>query len=88
MVAAARAAGGEVLITADHGNCERMYDPDTGQPHTAHTLNSVPFVYVGRPATIADGGALQDIAPTMLSLMGLPQPQEMTGKPLVHLTRR
>jgi 2,3-bisphosphoglycerate-independent phosphoglycerate mutase len=88
VVAAARAAGGEVLITADHGNCERMYDPDTGQPHTAHTLNRVPFVYVGRPATIAEGGALQDIAPTMLSLMGLPQPPEMTGKPLVNLARR
>jgi 2,3-bisphosphoglycerate-independent phosphoglycerate mutase len=88
VVAAARAAGGEVLITADHGNCERMYDPDTGQPHTAHTLNRVPFVYAGRPATIAEGGALQDIAPTMLSLMGLPQPQEMTGKPLVNLAIR
>ena len=53
VVAAARAAGGEVLITADHGNCETMYDPATGQPHTAHTLNRVPFVYVGRPATVA-----------------------------------
>jgi 2,3-bisphosphoglycerate-independent phosphoglycerate mutase len=87
-VAAARAAGGEVLITADHGNCERMYDPDTAQPHTAHTLNRVPFVYVGRPATVAAGGALQDIAPTMLSLMGLPRPPEMTGKPLVELRAR
>jgi 2,3-bisphosphoglycerate-independent phosphoglycerate mutase len=88
VVAAARAAGGEVLITADHGNCERMFDPHTGQAHTAHTLNRVPFVYVGRPATVADGGALQDIAPTMLALMGLPQPPEMTGKPLVAVTRR
>ena len=88
VVAAARAAGGEVLITADHGNCERMYDPDTAQPHTAHTLNRVPFVYVGRPATVAAGGALQDIAPTMLSLMGLPRPPEMTGKPLVELRAR
>ena len=83
VIAAARHAGADVLITADHGNCERMYDADTGQPHTAHTLNRVPFVYVGREAAIADGGALQDIAPTMLSLMGLPQPPEMTGKPLV-----
>jgi 2,3-bisphosphoglycerate-independent phosphoglycerate mutase len=88
VVAAARAAGGEVLITADHGNCERMYDPDTAQPHTAHTLNRVPFVYVGRPATVAAGGALQDIAPTMHSLMGLPRPPEMTGKPLVELRAR
>jgi 2,3-bisphosphoglycerate-independent phosphoglycerate mutase len=88
VVAATRAAGGEVLITADHGNCERMYDPDTGQPHTAHTLNRVPFVYVGRPATVAADGALQDIAPTMLALMGLPQPPEMTGKSLVGLAKR
>ena len=85
---AARAAGGEVLITADHGNCERMFDPGTGQPHTAHTLNRVPFVYVGRPAAMAPGGALQDIAPTMLALMGLPQPPEMTGKPLLELRKR
>ena len=83
VVAAARAAGGEVLITADHGNAEMMHDPATGQAHTAHTLNRVPFVYVGRPAHVAAGGALQDIAPTMLALMGLPQPPEMTGHTLV-----
>ena len=83
VVAAARAAGGEVLITADHGNAEMMHDPATGQAHTAHTLNLVPFLYVGRPAHIATGGALQDIAPTMLKLMGLPQPAEMTGRPLI-----
>jgi len=87
VVAAARACGGEVLVTADHGNCERMYDPQTGQAHTAHTLNRVPFLYVGRRATMASGGALQDIAPTMLSLMGLPPPPEMTGKPLVSIAR-
>ncbi|MFO1311944.1 MAG: 2,3-bisphosphoglycerate-independent phosphoglycerate mutase [Burkholderiales bacterium] len=85
VVEATRAAGGEVLITSDHGNCERMYDEGTAQPHTAHTLNRVPFVYVGRPATLANGGALQDIAPTMLALMGLPQPGEMTGRSLVEL---
>jgi len=84
VVAAARAAGGEVLITADHGNAETMFDPATGQPHTAHTLNPVPLVYVGRPAAVADGGTLADIAPTMLALMGLPQPPEMTGRPLVR----
>ena len=88
VVAAARDAGSEVLITADHGNAEMMHDPATGQPHTAHTLNRVPFVYVGRPASVAAGGALQDIAPTMLALMGLPQPPEMTGKSLVALARR
>ena len=78
--------GGEVLITADHGNAEQMLDRSTQQAHTAHTLNLVPFIYVGRAAHIATTGALQDIAPTMLSLMGLPQPQEMTGKSLITLS--
>jgi 2,3-bisphosphoglycerate-independent phosphoglycerate mutase len=85
VVDAARAAGGEVLITADHGNVEMLDDPATGQPHTAHTLNHVPFVYVGRPATLAASGALQDIAPTMLALMGIPAPPEMTGHSLATL---
>ena len=84
VVDAARAAGGEVLITADHGNAERMHDDATGQAHTAHTLNVVPCVYVGRPATLAPGGALQDIAPTLLALMGLPKPPQMTGHSLVR----
>jgi 2,3-bisphosphoglycerate-independent phosphoglycerate mutase len=83
VVAAARNAGCEVLITADHGNAEMMHDPATGQAHTAHTLNRVPFLFVGRPAMVAPDGALQDIAPTMLALMGLPQPTEMTGHPLI-----
>ena len=83
VVEATRRAGGEVLITADHGNAEMMFDASTGQPHTAHTLDVVPFVYVGRPATVAPGGALKDIAPTMLALMHLPRPPEMTGRPLV-----
>jgi 2,3-bisphosphoglycerate-independent phosphoglycerate mutase len=85
VVEATRKAGGEVLITADHGNAEMMHDPATGQPHTAHTLNVVPFVYVGRPARLLAGGELKDVAPTMLALMGLPQPAEMTGHPLVVL---
>ncbi len=84
VVAAARAAGCEVLITADHGNAEMMFDPQTGQPHTAHTLNPVPFVYIGRPARLKEGGALQDIAPTLLDMMGLPQPPEMTGHSLIE----
>jgi 2,3-bisphosphoglycerate-independent phosphoglycerate mutase len=88
VVAAARAAGGEVLVTADHGNAEMMHDPATGQAHTAHTLFRVPFLYVGRPATVREGGALQDIAPTMLALMGLPQPPQMTGRTLVQLAPR
>ena len=83
VVDAAQRVGGEVIVTADHGNAEMMHDPSTGQPHTAHTLDVVPFVYVGRPAAIAPGGALKDIAPTMLALMGLPQPPEMTGRSLI-----
>ena len=86
IVGAMRAAGGEVLITADHGNCEKMWDPVANQPHTQHTLSQVPFMYVGRPATVAapGSGALRDVAPTMLALMGVPQPAEMTGRNLVQ----
>jgi len=83
VVTAARTAGGEVLITADHGNAEQMHDAVTGQAHTAHTLNRVPCIYAGRQATIARDGALQDIAPTLLAMMGLPAPPEMTGRSLL-----
>ena len=76
--------GGELLITADHGNIEQMTDPDTGQNHTAHTTNPVPLVFHGRPAHMAGGGSLRDLAPTMLALLGLPQPPEMTGRPLLE----
>lgn len=85
VVAAMQSIGGEVLITADHGNAEQMLDRSTAQPHTAHTLNLVPVIYIGRKAQIAQSGALQDIAPTLLAMMGLPQPQEMTGKSLVEI---
>ena len=85
VVESARRVGGEVLITADHGNAEMMHDGHTGQAHTAHTLNRVPLVYVGRKAAVAEGGVLADIAPTMLALLGLPQPPEMTGRNLVAL---
>ncbi len=85
VVAAVREVGGEMLITADHGNAEQMYDPATRQAHTAHTSDPVPLVYLGRTATIAPDGALQDVAPTMLYLMGLDIPNEMTGHPLVTL---
>jgi 2,3-bisphosphoglycerate-independent phosphoglycerate mutase len=85
-VTAMREGGGEVLITADHGNAEMMADPQTHQAHTAHTLNEVPLLYVGRNAKIAEGGALQDVAPTLLAMMGLPQPKEMTGKALLTFT--
>ena len=85
VVSTMQKCGGEVLITADHGNAEQMIDRSTHQAHTAHTLNLVPFLYVGRKANIAESGALQDIAPTILTLMGVPLPPEMTGKSLVHL---
>ena len=83
-VEAMRAIGGEVLITADHGNAETMRDEESHQPHTAHTLNLVPLLYIGRKAKIADGGALQDVAPTLLSMMGLPKPPAMTGRSLLE----
>jgi len=80
---AIRAAGGEMLVSADHGNFEQMLDAN-GVPHTQHTVGPVPLVYVGRPATL-EHGALRDLAPTVLALMGLAQPPEMTGHSLVHL---
>ena len=76
---------GECLITADHGNAEQMTDKSTGQAHTAHTSELVPFIYVGRDATIKDGGRLSDIAPTMLTLMGQSIPQEMSGRCIIDL---
>ena len=82
-VRAMQSIGGEVLITADHGNAETMLDTLTNQPHTAHTTNLVPFIYIGRRARIADSGALEDVAPTMLRIMGLSQPPEMTGHALI-----
>ena len=75
--------GGEVLITADHGNVETMMDYENNQPHTQHTTNLVPLIYVGRPAKLAETGALCDLAPTLLKMMGLAQPSEMGGRPLV-----
>jgi 2,3-bisphosphoglycerate-independent phosphoglycerate mutase len=85
VVKAMQECGGEVLITADHGNAEQMHDDEANQPHTQHTLNAVPFLYIGRKASMVEGGALRDVAPTLLAMMGLPQPPEMTGKPLITL---
>jgi 2,3-bisphosphoglycerate-independent phosphoglycerate mutase len=86
IVKAMQSIGGEVIITADHGNAEQMLDPITNQPHTAHTLNPVPLLYVGRAAQlVSDGCALRDIAPSLLYMMGLPQPPEMTGQNLIKL---
>jgi 2,3-bisphosphoglycerate-independent phosphoglycerate mutase len=82
---AVQKAGGEMLITADHGNAEQMLDEDTGQPHTAHTNNLVPLIYVGRAAQMSEHGALSDIVPSMMYLMNLEIPPEMTGTPLVSL---
>ncbi len=84
-VAAMQAIGGEIIITADHGNAELMYDHKSSQPHTQHTTGLVPFVYVGRKAKLAASGtgALKDIAPSLLAMMGLPKPAEMTGNSLV-----
>ena len=85
VVAATRSAGGEMLITADHGNVEQMTDPTNGQVHTAHTTNLVPLVYVGpRQIGLAEHGSLRDLAPTMLDLLGLPAPAAMSGRSLVR----
>ncbi len=85
IVAAVARAGGALLVTADHGNCELMRDPVTHEPHTAHTLNPVPVMLMGGPAGATLGnGRLADIAPTLLALMGLPQPPEMTGVSLLR----
>lgn len=85
VVDALATVGGECLITADHGNAEQMINPTTQQVHTAHTSEPVPFIYVGRNATATQGGKLSDIAPTMLRLMDMPIPAEMTGQPLMQL---
>ena len=82
---AVRCVHGEMLVTADHGNVEQMTDHQSGQSHTAHTTNPVPLVYYGRKAEARTGGALRDIAPTMLYLLGITPPDEMTGRSLLEL---
>jgi 2,3-bisphosphoglycerate-independent phosphoglycerate mutase len=86
VIAAAERAGARLLVTADHGNCELMIDPATGGPHTAHTTNPVPFLLIDPAAPAAlplrAGGALCDIGPTVLSMLGIEQPAEMTGRDL------
>ena len=84
-VAAIREVGGEVCITADHGNADQMVDPETKEPFTAHTTNPVPFITVSEQVKSVKNGALCDIAPTLLTLAGLDIPAEMTGTPLVEL---
>jgi 2,3-bisphosphoglycerate-independent phosphoglycerate mutase len=86
IVETAQSIGGEVIITADHGNCEHMYDEQNQQPHTQHTTEPVPFIYIGRPATIQSGGALKDVAPSLLTVLGLTPPAEMTGHNLIKFS--
>ncbi|NHW00619.1 2,3-bisphosphoglycerate-independent phosphoglycerate mutase [Stutzerimonas degradans] len=86
IVAALDKVGGEALLTADHGNVEQMEDAMTGQAHTAHTCEPVPFIYIGkRNVRIREGGVLADVAPTMLTLLDMPVPAEMTGRSIVEL---
>jgi 2,3-bisphosphoglycerate-independent phosphoglycerate mutase len=83
VLAAAKQEGMVVFVTADHGNCETMFDPSTGQPHTAHTTDPVPFVIAQKTVRLRDAGILADVAPTVLDLMGIDIPAEMTGKSLM-----
>ena len=83
VIRAAQEAGTAVLITADHGNIEMMTDAASGQPHTAHTINPVPFILIGKKAGLGNGGLLADVAPTVLDLIGIEKPEEMTGKSLI-----
>ena len=86
IVAALDKVGGEALLTADHGNVEQMEDAMTGQAHTAHTCEPVPFIYIGkRNVRLREGGVLADVAPTMLTLLDMPVPAEMTGRSIVEL---
>ena len=84
VVRAAQESGTTVLITSDHGNVEMMTDAQTGQPHTAHTSDAVPFILVGEQTALGQSGLLADVAPTVLQLMGIEPPAEMTGKSLIR----
>ena len=82
---AVEAMGGTLVITADHGNAEMMRDPETGEPHTAHTLNPVPFIVANPPSAVVriENGRLADVAPTLLDILGLEKPAAMTGHSLI-----
>jgi 2,3-bisphosphoglycerate-independent phosphoglycerate mutase len=83
VLTSAEKAGARLMITADHGNCEMMIDPETGGPHTAHTTNPVPFIVVDPDGDrLLRSGALCDVGPTILTMLGLEQPREMTGEDL------
>jgi 2,3-bisphosphoglycerate-independent phosphoglycerate mutase len=81
VVTAVQETGGVLLITADHGNADHMLEPD-GSPNTAHSLNPVPVIVTDERAALRDGGILADVAPTILALLGIEQPPQMTGRPL------
>jgi 2,3-bisphosphoglycerate-independent phosphoglycerate mutase len=84
VIEALKKSGGAMIIIADHGNCETMINPKTGGPHTAHTTNLVPIIAVGTtPYNTITSGCLADVAPTLLQLMNLPSPPEMTGRSLL-----
>ena len=83
IVPAVLSAGGVCFVTSDHGNVEKMYDASTGQPHTAHTSNMVPFIIARKGYGLKERGRLADVAPTMLEVMGVPKPPEMTGESLI-----
>jgi 2,3-bisphosphoglycerate-independent phosphoglycerate mutase len=86
-----RARGGAMVITADHGNAEMMIDPATGGPHTAHTTNPVPFIVFSENSkqfTLRPGGSLRDVSPTILGMLGIDEPKEMTGQDLRVLTEK
>jgi 2,3-bisphosphoglycerate-independent phosphoglycerate mutase len=90
LAAAVEDAGGTLVITADHGNAEMMRDPQTDEPHTAHTTNPVPFIVVNPPGAVQrlDDGRLCDVAPTLLDILGLPKPAAMTGRSLIAFAAR
>ena len=88
VVEATAAAGGVCLVTADHGNAERMLETDDVSPHTAHTTNPVPLVLTDASLALRDGGELSDLSPTVLDLLGLEQPAAMTGRSLVGTSVR
>jgi 2,3-bisphosphoglycerate-independent phosphoglycerate mutase len=82
VVECVEAAGGVSIVTADHGNAEIMLEPDGVSPHTAHTTSPVPLVVTDESVTVQDGGELSDLAPTVLAMLGLPIPADMSGRPL------
>jgi len=90
ILSAVEKVDGIALITADHGNCELMYDAKTKQPHTAHTTNPVPLILFDpkkRFGTLRGGGALENVAPTILAILGIDQPKEMTAESLIEVPR-